>query len=65
LDTINPALRFILDYCRQRCSRKRIENGIERNNERIRAALRRPKHAERDGCVQMTVPMLYLEGIAV
>src|SRR3954466_14978783 len=43
-----PGLRFILDYCSQRCKRERIENGIERNNARKRAALRRPKPASNE-----------------
>jgi hypothetical protein len=48
-----PGLRFILNYCSQRSSRERIENGTERSNARNRLALRRPKPASNERPVSL------------
>jgi hypothetical protein len=48
-----PGLRFILNYCSQRSSGERIENGTDRSNARNRAALRRPKPASNERPVSL------------
>jgi hypothetical protein len=51
-----PGLRFILNYCSQRSSRERIENGTDRSNARNRAALRRSKPASNERPVSLATP---------